>query len=200
LIRTFDKASPKYYKEYKAKVTFGTFEVVGAGYRGGSVPRRVITVLKSSEFPVEQVATPSPSPSPSATPTPTPTPEVTTAATPAPTPTTSPSAVTTMANNGLISTIAKTSSTKKVTLISNKTNLSIKKSTTVALTVSKIPAKSPLSILVTLPTGEKFTAATIKSYAKASYSMPALAFTESGKYVIAFKIGKITKTITIKVS
>ena len=200
LIRTFDKAFPKYYKEYKAKITFGTFEVVGAGYRGGSVPRRVITVLKSSEFPVEQLVTPSPSPSPSATPTPTPTPEVTTAATPAPTSTTSPSSVTTMANNGLISTIAKTSSTKKVTLTSNKTALSIKKSATVALTVNKIPAKSSLSILVTLPTGHTFTAATIKSYTKTSYSMPALAFTQSGKFVIAFKIGKITKTVTIKVS
>lgn len=196
VVRTFDKSSPKNFKEYKAKVTFGTFDVTGAGYRGGSVPRRVITVLKPSEYPTEPIAVPNPAPV--VTPTPMPTPVV--VASPETTTTTALPTVVTMANNGLVSTIAKSSSTKKVTLTNTKTGLALKMSATIALTVSKIPTKSSLIVYVTLPTGEKITAASIKSYTKGTYSMPALKFSKAGNYVVAFKFGKTTKSVTIKVS
>lgn len=198
VIRTFDKSSPKNFKEYKAKVTFGTFEVTGAGYRGGSVPRRVITVLKPSEYPTEPIAVPNPAPEVTPTPSPTPVPVVVTSA--ETTTTTVLPTVVTMANNGLVSTIAKSSTTKKVTLTNTKTRLALKMSATIALTVSKIPTKSSLIVYVTLPTGEKITAASIKSYTKGTYSMPALKFSKEGNYVVAFKIGKTTKSVTIKVS
>ncbi len=200
LVRTFDKTSPKNFKEYKAKVTFGTFEVTGAGYRGGSVPRRVITVLKPSEYAAEPVVAPAPtaSPSPSPSPTASPTPTPTVAAEPSPTFTALPAV--TMANNGIVRTVAKSSSTKKVTLTSSNTNLTMKKSGSLALTVGKIPAKSSLTVTVTLPSGEKITATSISSYTKSSYSMPALAFNKSGNYVVTFKVGKSSKSVKIKVS
>ena len=200
LVRTFDKTSPKNFKEYKAKVTFGTFEVTGAGYRGGSVPRRVITVLKPSEYAAEPVVAPAPtaSPSPSPSPTPSPTSTPTVAAEPSPTFTALPAV--TMANNGIVRTVAKSSSTKKVTLTSSNTNLTMKKSGSLALTVGKIPAKSSLTVTVTLPSGEKITATSINSYTKSSYTMPALAFNKSGNYVVTFKVGKSSKSVKIKVS
>lgn len=202
LIRTYDKTSPKNFKEYKAKVTFGTFEVTGAGYRGGSVPRRVITVLKPSEYAPDPLATPTPTPTVSTTPATPSVPADTAAVTPSPTPTASVTAQAskTMANNGLISTTPRTSTTKSVSVTSTNTALSLKKSGTLALSVKKIPAKSAITVIVTLPTGEKITTASIKSYTKATYSMPALAFSKSGNYEVTFKIGKNTRTVKIKVS
>lgn len=200
LIRTFDKASPKNFKEYTAKVTFGTFDVTGAGYRGGSVPRRVITVLKPSEYPVEPVVTPTPTPSPVATPTPTPavTPNATNSSQPTPTATALPSI--TLANNGIVRASSATGSTKKISLASATSSTTVKKNGTLTLSVNKVPAKSAISVTVTLPSGEKISVANIKSYIKSSYSTPTLSFSKNGNYVVTVKIGKTTKTLKIKVS
>lgn len=198
LVRTFDKSSPKNFKEYKAKVTFGTFEVTGAGYRGGSVPRRVITVLKPSEFPVEPVVVPSPTPTPTPVPSASPTPSATTAAEPTPTFTALPSV--TMENNGFVSIASKSVPAKKMTITSATTSTSVKKNAAIALSVNKIAAKSSISVMVTLPNGEKFSAASIKSYSKSTYSIPTLAFSKSGNYVVTIKIGKTTKSVKIKIS
>jgi alpha-tubulin suppressor-like RCC1 family protein len=199
LIRTFDKAFPKFFKEYKAKVTFGTFEVTGAGYRGGSVARRVITVLKPSEYPVEPVVVPTPTPSPTPTPTPTPSASAS-ASTPSPSPSASALTLTNMASNGSVSIASKALPAKKVTITAATTSTSVKKNTAIALSMNKIPSKSAISVVVTLPSGEKFTAASIKSYTKSSYTLPALAFSKSGNYVVTIKIAKTTKTVKIKVS
>jgi hypothetical protein len=76
----------------------------------------------------------------------------------------------------------------------------MKKSGSIALSVAKIPAKSSLTVMVTLPSGEKIIATSVNSYTKSSYSMPTLAFNKSGNYVVTFKVGKSSKTVKIKVS
>jgi hypothetical protein len=76
----------------------------------------------------------------------------------------------------------------------------MKKSGSLALSVEKIPARSSLTVTVTLPSGEKINAASIASYSKSTYSSPALAFKKSGNYVVTIKIGKSSRTAKIKVS
>ena len=202
LIRTFDKAVPKNVKEYKAKVTFGTFEVTGAGYRGGSVPRRVITVLKPSEYPLEPAVTPAPLPLPIPAETLTPPAGTAVVSTDTSTAVTAPSSssLPTLSNNNYIKLIKKTNTTQKALLNSKTINLTMKKSGSLALTVEKIPARSSLTVTVTLPSGKKINAASIASYSKSTYSSPALAFKKSGNYVVTIKIGKSSRTAKIKVS
>jgi hypothetical protein len=108
--------------------------------------------------------------------------------------------VMTMANNGTVKAVSVTSATKKMVITAATTSTSIKKNASLSMSMNKIPSKSAISVVVTLPSGEKFTAAYIKSYRKSSYTLPALAFSKSGNYVVSVKIGKTTKTVKIKVS
>jgi hypothetical protein len=105
-----------------------------------------------------------------------------------------------MENNVAVKAVSVTSATKKMTITAGTTSTSIKKNAALSMSMNKIPSKSAISVVVTLPSGENFTAASIKSYTKSSYTLPALAFSKSGNYVVTIKIAKTTKTVKIKVS
>lgn len=205
LIRTFDKASPKNFKEYKAKVTFGTFEVTGAGYRGGSVPRRVITVMKPSEYPVEPVVVPSPSPSPSATPSSSPSPSP--SATPSASPSPSPSAK--VANVKFSSLVQKQmaqiglnvatnySMSAKVTIgHQKKVEASITKPLTLTIPAVAKGLKARATVIVN---GKAISLGSLGSGDGKPTQLPALIFSKPGTYKVVVTIGQVTKSLSVTV-
>lgn len=201
-IKTFDKSRPNVFKEYRAKVTFGTFEVVGAGYRGGSVPRRVITLPRATE--VAPTPTPTPTPSPtatpsaiaSATPTPSVTPEVTASASPVPS--ASPVGPVPIPANPFFAEVK----TKNVTKLSVKAT-----SATISQSVKKplqlvLPATTTAAdvwISIKLPTGRSMTVIRTTTVAGKTTNAPSLKFTKPGKYTLTIKVGKTTKTVKVTV-
>jgi hypothetical protein len=198
VIKTYDKTHPTFYKEYKAKVTFGTFEVVGAGYRGGSVPRRVITVLKPSEYPVVPVATPTPTatPTPSVSPIPSPTPTVTATPSPSPKPT---SPVSTGIKNGYLATTNSTIGAIKVAI--NSARAKVNQSLTKPLSVTLPASTSTSEVLMTIkmPDGKVATILKGMSVKNKATTSPALKFAKAGVYVLSVKVGSQSKTLTITV-
>lgn len=209
LIRTFDKASPKNFKEYKAKVTFGTFEVTGAGYRGGSVPRRVITVLKPSEYAVEPVVVPSPSPSPSATPSasPSPSPSATPSASPSPSLSATPSAK--VANVKFSSLVQKqmaqiglnvatnASMSVKVTIGNQKkVEASISKPLTLTIPALAKGLKARASVIVN---GKAISLGSLGNGDGKPTQLPALSFSKPGTYKVVVTIGQVTKSLSVTV-
>lgn len=198
LIRVYDKSFPKDFKEYKAKITFGTFEVVGAGFRGGSVARRVITVLRPSERAPLVIETPAPVPTSTPRPTPTPTPSASPSASASPSP--SPSKILDLTNNGAVVVTKKNATTKVITLSSTSSSLAIKKSTSIAPVIAKITSPIAIRVSVKIPSGELIKVAEVKSFKAKTYSAPILGFKKTGTYVLTFNIGKMVRTLTVKVS
>lgn len=194
VIKTYDKAQPTFYKEYKAKVTFGTFEVVGAGYRGGSVPRRVITVLKPSEYPVVPVVTPTPTPSP--TPTASPTPSVTATPSPSPKPT---SSVTNGVKNGYLATTTSTKGAIKVGIKSASAKLNQPRTKALSLSLPASTSVSEISMTIKMPDGKVATILKVTSVKNKETTAPALKFAKAGVYVLTVKIGSQKRTLTITV-
>jgi hypothetical protein len=202
LIRTFDKAFPKFIKEYKAKVTFGTFEVVGAGYRGGSVPRRVITVLAESEYPATPVATPTPTASPSVTPTPTASPRPTAEPTPTASPSAAPSTTlapsTIPANKYFLSAPANKSTVKVSAKGSFSTvKQSISKSFQILLPTTTKSVAANISVIS--PDGKSITILSRKTVANKATAAPAIKFSKAGTYIITIREGSTVKTVRVVV-
>ena len=202
IIKTFEKSRPTVIKEYKAKITFGTFEVVGAGFRGGSVPRRVITLPRLSDV--------APTPSPSPTPTPTP------SATPTPTASTSPSATpvvtaTASASASPIATPARTipanpyfgevksSNVTKVTVKAANSTISQSIKKPLQLVLPATSMSSEVSVFIKLPTGRSMTVVRTTSVAGKTTSAPSLKFTKPGTYTLTIKVGNTTKTVKVTV-
>ena len=202
IIKTFEKSRPTVIKEYKAKITFGTFEVVGAGYRGGSVPRRVITLPRLSDV----APTPSPSPTPTPTPsaTPTPTASVSPSATPAVTASASASAspVATAPRiipaNPFFAEVKSSNVTKvSVKAASSSISQSVKKPLQLVLPATK--TASDVWISIKLPTGRSMTVVRTTSEAGKITTAPSLKFTKPGKYTLTIKVGNTTKTVKVTV-
>lgn len=202
VIRTFDKNFPKYLKEYKAKVTFGTFEVVGAGYRGGSVPRRVITVLAESEYPAAPIVAPSPTPTPSATPSAPASPRPTVSASPTPSATTtvspSPSPSVIAANKFFVAAQASKSTVK----ISAKgafstVNQSISKTFQIVLPSSTKSVTANISVVA--PDGKSISLLNRKTVAKKATSTPTIKFSKVGTYIVTIREGSTVKTVRVVV-
>jgi hypothetical protein len=198
LVRVYDKSFPKDFKEYKAKITFGTFEVVGAGFRGGSVARRVITVLRASERAPLVIETPAPVPSSTPIPSVTPTPSVLPSASPSPSP--MPSKTLDLANNGAVIVVKKNAKTKLVTLTAPSSTLAIKKGASIAPVITKLTVPIAIRVSVKIPSGEIIKIAEVKSFKTKTYSAPILGFKISGTYKLTFNLGKLVRTLTVKVS
>jgi hypothetical protein len=202
IIKTFENSRPTVIKEYKAKITFGTFEVVGAGFRGGSVPRRVITLPRLTDV--------APTPTPSPTPTPTP------SATPSPTASASPSATpvvtaTASASASPIATPARTipanpyfgevksSNVTKVTVKAANSTISQSVKKPLQLVLPPTSTASEVAIFIKLPTGRSLTVVRTTSVPGKTTSAPSLKFTKPGKYTLTIKVGKTTKTVKVTV-
>lgn len=201
-IKTFDKSRPNVFKEYRAKVTFGTFEVAGAGYRGGSVPRRVITLPRASDVAPTPTPTPTPTPSPSpsvsapASPTSSPTPSVTVNASSSPTP--SPVGPVPIPANPFFAEVKTTNVTKLSVKASNSTiSQSVKKP--LQLVLPAATAAADIWIAIKLPTGRSMTVIRTTSVAGKTTNAPSLKFTKPGKYTLTIKVGKTTKTVKVTV-
>lgn len=199
-IKTFDKSRPSVTKEYKAKITFGTFEVVGAGYRGGSVPRRVITGPRATDVAPTPTPTPTHTPSPSVstsakpivTPSPTATPVVT--ATPLPVATTPPP----IPANPFFAQIApgkigQTAIKPTTTALAQ----SIKKPLQLVLPSTK--ATEDIAIFIKLPTGKSMTVLRSTPVAGKATVAPPIKFTKAGTYVFTIQQGKMKKTVKVTV-
>jgi hypothetical protein len=193
IIRTFDKAYPTFYKEYKAKVTFGTFEVTGAGYRGGSVPRRSITVLKKSEHP-SVIATPTPTPTPSSTATPKPSASPSPSASGSATPNPSASAKPT----GYVIGGKVTGTVKASTLTAATTKVTVKLSANFQAVVPTAKKGDKITMLIKDPKGKSFTAPVVKVAKAGSVKLPSIKFSVAGKYTITIKVGSKTKIVTLR--
>ena len=192
IIRTFDKDMPSAFKEYVAKVTFGTFEVVGAGFRGGSVPRRVITLLKKGEMPV---VAPSPTPTPSATPSVTPSPSA------LPTPTasgsTSPSPTPSPKPTGFVIGGKVKGTVKATTLTAATTKVTLKLATNFQAVVPTVKKGEKLTMVVKDPKGKSLTVAKVTAARAGTIKLPSIKFSVAGKYTITIKVGAKTKIVTL---
>ena len=202
IIRTFDKSRPTVFKEYKAKITFGTFEVVGAGFRGGSVPRRVITLPRLTD------AAPTPTPSPTPTPTPSVTPKPTASASPSATP------VATATPSASASPVAATpvpipanpffaevkgGSVSKVSVKSTNSTLSQSIKKPLQLILPATTTAADVWISIKLPTGRSMTVLRATSVAGKNTTAPSLKFTKPGNYTVTIKVGKSTKIVKVTV-
>lgn len=192
IIRTFDKDYPSAFKEYVAKVTFGTFEVVGAGFRGGSVPRRVITTLKKSEF--GNIAPP---PTPTATPSPTATPGVTPIATPKPSTSASPSPSPSAKPTGYVIGGKVVGAVKPSTLTAATTKVTIKLSANFQAVIPTAKKGDKITMIIKDPKGKSFTAPVVKVAKAGSVKLPSIKFSVAGKYTITIKVGTKTKIVTL---
>lgn len=200
IIKTFDKSRPNVFKLYNAKVTFGTFEVAGAGFRGGSVPRRVITVPRATDV------APTPTPSPTPTPTPTPTMSVAPTASATPVVTATPSASATpvvvtpvpIPANPFFAEV-KTSNVTKVSVKSGSSTISQSVKKPLQLVLPATVKTTEVWISIKLPTGRSMTVIRTTSVPGKSTTAPALKFTKPGKYTVTIKAGNTTKTVKITV-
>ena len=193
IVRTYDKAYPTFYKEYKAKVTFGTFEVTGAGYRGGSVPRRSITVLKRSEHPIV-VATPTPAATPTATPTAKPT------ATPSPTASGSASSSPSAKPTGLVIGGKLKGAIKTSTLNAGVTTVSFKLTSTFQAVLPVVAKGAKVSMTIKDPNGKSYSAPSVTVAKAGSLKLAPVKFSVAGKYKITIKVGTKTKVVALTVT
>jgi hypothetical protein len=196
LIRTFVKDQPDKYKEYRARITFGTFEVVGAGYRGGSVPRRIITLLTQSEM---AKVTPSPTPTPSATATPTPSAK--------PTPSASPSASASASASPAASAAPKprgfvvggkvTGAVRPSTLSAAKSKVTLKLSANFQAIIPSVKKGEKITMVIKDPKGKSLTVANVTAAKAGTVKLPSVKFSIAGKYTITVKVGSKTKVVTL---
>ena len=192
IVRTYDKAYPSFYKEYKAKVTFGTFEVTGAGYRGGSVPRRSITVLRKSEHPIV-TATPTPTPTASAATKPTATPTPTASGNPSPTPTPSTAVKpTSFVIGGIVKGAVKAS-----TLNAGVTIVTLKITSTFQAVLPDVAKGVKVSMTIKDPKGKSYSSPNVTVAKSGPLKLAPVKFTVAGKYTITIKAGTKTKVVAL---
>lgn len=201
-IKVFDKSRPNVTKDYTGKITFGTFEVVGAGYRGGSVPRRVITGPRASDVAPTPLPTPTPTPSPTQTPSPSATakPVATQSATPVVTATPVPIASTPppIPANPFFAQVAP-GNIAKAAIKPNTTVLaqSIKKPLQLVLPASK--ATEDIAVFIKLPTGKSMTVLRATPVQGAATVAPPIKFKKAGTYTFTIQQGKTKKTFKVTV-
>jgi hypothetical protein len=202
IIRTFEKSRPTVFKEYKAKVTFGTFEVVGAGFRGGSVPRRVITLPRLTDVAPTPTPSPTPTPTPSAsakptvTATPSATPVVTASASPSASPVVTPAR--SIPANPYFGEV-KSSNVTKVTVKAANSSISQSVKKPLQLVLPATSKASEVAIFIKLPTGRSMTVVRTTSVAGKATSAPSLKFSKPGTYTLTIKVGNTTKTLKVTV-
>ncbi len=194
LIRTYIKGQPEKYKEYRARITFGTFDVAGAGYRGGSVPRRIITLLTQSEM-AKVDASPSPTPSASSNPSATPKPSPT--ASPTSSPTASPSAPAVVKPNGFVVGGKVTGAIRPSTLTAAKSKVTLKLSANFQAVIPSVKKGEKLIMVVKDPKGKSLTVAKVTAARAGTIKLPSIKFSVAGKYTITIKIGTKTKVVTL---
>lgn len=194
LIRTYVKGQPEKYKEYRARITFGTFEVVGAGYRGGSVPRRIITLLTQSEMAKVE---PSPTPTPTASPTPSATPKPSQTASPTASPSPSPSAPAATKPTGFVVGGKVTGAIRPSTLTAAKSKVTLKLSANFQAVIPSVKKGEKLTMVVKDPKGKSLTVAKVTAARAGTIKLPSIKFSVAGKYIITIKISTKTKIVTL---
>lgn len=194
LIRTYIKGQPEKYKEYRARITFGTFEVVGAGYRGGSVPRRIITLLTQSEMAKVE---PSPTPTPTASPIPSATPKPSPTASPTASPSPSPSAPAAAKPTGFVVGGKVTGAIRPSTLTAAKSKVTLKLSANFQAVIPSVKKGERLTMVVKDPKGKSLTVAKVTAARAGTIKLPSIKFSVAGKYTITIKIGSKSKVVTL---
>lgn len=194
LIRTYVKGQPEKYKEYRARITFGTFEVVGAGYRGGSVPRRIITLLTQSEMAKIE---PSPTPTPTASPTPSATPKPSPTASPTASPSASPSAPVAAKPTGFVVGGKVTGAIRPSTLTAAKSKVTLKLSANFQAVIPSVKKGEKLTMVVKDPKGKSLTVAKVTAARAGTIKLPSIKFSVAGKYTITVKVGSKSKVVTL---
>lgn len=189
-IRAYDKLSPTNFKEYSAKITSGTYEVTGAGYRAGSVTRRSITVLKKSDAP-------NATPSPSATPTTKPSPSTSPSATPTPSNSASPSSTNQLKVGPVLVGGAVTGSVKSSTLNAGITAITLNLASSFKATIPVANKGDKVTVTVKDAKGKSYSVASLTVAKSGSVKLPALKLTTAGKYTITIKVGTKTKVVTL---
>lgn len=194
VIRTFVKDQPDKFKEYRARITFGTFEVVGAGYRGGSVPRRIITVLTQAEM---AKATPSATPTPIASAIPTPSAKPSPSASPSSSPSPSPSATATPKPSGFVVGGKVTGAVRPSTLSKAKSAVTLKLSANFQALIPSVKKGEKVTMVIKDPKGKSFSVAKVTATKAGIVKLPSVKFSVAGKYTITIKVGTKTKIVIL---
>jgi hypothetical protein len=194
VIRTFVKDQPDKFKEYRARITFGTFEVVGAGYRGGSVPRRIITVLTQAEM---AKATPSPTPTPIASATPTPSAKPTPSASPSPSTSASPSATATPKPSGFVVGGKVIGALRPLTLSKAKSAVTLKLSANFQALIPSVKKGEKITMVIKEPKGKSVNVAKVTATKAGTVKLPSVKFSVAGKYTITIKIGTKNRIVIL---
>jgi hypothetical protein len=188
------KDQPDKFKEYRARITFGTFEVVGAGYRGGSVPRRIITVLTQAEM---AKATPAPTPTPIASATPTPSAKPTPSASPSTSTSASPLATATPKPAGFVVGGKVTGAVRASTLSKAKSVVTLKLSANFQALIPSVKKGEKITMVIKDPKGKSFNVTKVTATKAGTVKLPSVKFSVAGKYTITIKVGTKTKVVTL---
>ncbi|CAB4751681.1 unannotated protein [freshwater metagenome] len=88
----------------------------------------------------------------------------------------------------------------KVKITSNNQTIVAKKSKTIQITLPNIPKGVTFKSTVKTPDGKTFTLKSTKTKKAGDITIPTVSFKKAGTYKILVTYGKVTKTITIKIS
>ena len=180
-----------------AEISSGGGSGGGGSGGGGYVPAPVPTVI----------ATPNPTPavSPSATPSAMPTvkqtPSATPTASPNPTVSSSPKAssgLTTKTNSFVVSNSGSiVGPVKSSTLNTGASSVSIKSNTNFQPMLPVVAKGAKVTMVITDSKGRSYTVAAITATKAGSLKLPAVKFSQSGKYTITIKVGSKTKIVKV---